>query len=71
MRDTFVAVNTGLILAKGDLVLGRCTTILLGIVHEMKVVAVAALTTVGSLESVPFMLGKREALGIEFFRCVD
>src|SRR5574343_736577 len=71
VRDTLVAIDTGLLLVPGDLVHLRSPCLLLFDVHAFEAVAVAALAGLGLLHPRPFVLGEFQSLGLEFFLGID
>jgi hypothetical protein len=69
--NTLVAVDTGLAFGKCLRVHASGTITLLGVVHVVVTVAVAALLRVVRLHALPFVLGQLAALGIELLGRID
>ena len=71
MSDPFVAVDTSLAFFKGFGVRGSTALPLLGIVHVVVAVAVAAFLRVVGFHAFPLVLSQLAAFGVEFLWGID
>ena len=71
VRDTLVAVDTGLLFLDADLVHFRATQFLLFGIHAIKAVAIAAFARIVGLHARPLILRQLQPVRLELLRGVD